>query len=430
MRYHILTLLISLSIVPVFTAYGSDEKGLDDSKRVIKSKLVYEGVEENGRLKKGSLVDSIIYNKDGYIIEQRRYGAFGKLIKKVETAYHEKGYTICEEDYKYRGDVELNKTTIDKNGFEIEHVRYLNDSLDSRITRKYNAKGMPTDCFVYDEKGMLANRWHKEFNKKGQLVLEQKEEYGKKTLERTIRYDKRGNGVELKLLQESETRIYRYTYNKANKQTNVVCTSNGEIIRRSECKYNNNNELEEKTTYSKDNEIIGRIVYVYDAQNREIEKTTYDGAWTERCLTAYDGNIKSITYLYSDAEGGTLRKKVYKWDLIRDAQAQYEPFEKLKYNKIGDSLEITARTIVEYDEDGNSTQCEEILTGAGLQKCKEIKTSKDKRLKETTIFYKIEQPLRLEVEKRDVHGNVTEEYTKVVATNKISGTITEYVYFE
>ncbi|MFH0893519.1 MAG: hypothetical protein V2A54_03695 [Bacteroidota bacterium] len=111
-----------------------------------------------------------LYNKKGYVIQEKMYESDGKLMEELNYSYDTLGYlTNMKENNQGVLDNYTYKRKFDKSGNLIEKTSMNNNSFSSKVKFKYVNKRIVEEK-TYDEKNKLLSIWRYAFDKKGYCI--------------------------------------------------------------------------------------------------------------------------------------------------------------------------------------------------------------------------------------------------------------------
>jgi len=212
----------------------------------------FKTVEKFGEIQKGSPGSKMIYlfNENGSLDKELTYGVDGKEAAKTVCIYDKKGNII-----------------------EVNYFR--DDSLEDKLTYKYDGAGNKIERNVYNPNGTLIRKFINKFDEKGKNI---EENYynanGDLESKQIFKYDKYGNNIILESYQ-----------------------ADGSLKNRTTFIYDSKKNLTDKSIFNKNLELSERESYRYDDSGKMIEKIYYWKNMADKAIYDYQNYDKNKNWL-------------------------------------------------------------------------------------------------------------------------------------
>ena len=262
----------------------------------------------------GRQLRAVTYQQSGVMVDTLIYDAHGRLLEKAE--------------YLPGGNPDIKTTSAyDERGNEIEHAYYTHDSLTYRTTTRYNARNRKLEEINFDEQEKQTSRFIFQYEKNGKQTRWKVEEEGKRFRHGWAILNKSGVPLEEIEFDVRGAQVHRYVYtydalgNKTS-DTHYYRTESGTHISKNTYVYNDRGDLIEERYYP-DGPLHTKKTYKVDPHGNRIELVEVDG----------NGLVKerrSWSYEF-DRDGNWTRAVISEWS----DKTPKEPFQPVyEYRRI------------------------------------------------------------------------------------------------
>lgn len=232
----------------------------------------------------GVMVDTLIYDDQGRVLEFAEYLPGGNPDIKTTSVY-------------------------DQHGNKIEHAYYVHDELNHRSTTRYDSRNRKIEQLSFDASGKQTTRFVFQYDNRGKQVWLKVQPAGKRKRVGWAAFDDRGNELERIEFDErgAVNHRYVYTYDAAGNRTSEVDYYHRDGRTRTSKDiyvYNDNGEVIEQSLYF-DGALDSKRTYQFDPRGNKTEAVETDGKGLVK---------KRRTWSYEfDSEGNWTRAVISEW---------------------------------------------------------------------------------------------------------------------
>jgi hypothetical protein len=220
-----------------------------------------------------TLSSEVLFNENGYIIENHQFNSEKELIRKIKYEYNSV-HLLTKETHSEGSNYSIGYFYDDRSNLIKEITENFDSNSKMKTEYKYDVNNNLIEILEFDNLDSLVFRTKLIYNTKNQLVEKTTidESMGVMT-NNTYKYDSIGNKI-----MSKGGKIINYYYNKSKKLIKEVSkrkNSSFDYIKVYE--YDSNDNLIEEKNLDADQKITYKSTYLYDAKGNLFQKTDFNG---------------------------------------------------------------------------------------------------------------------------------------------------------